>query len=234
MYIWNDDNFCYLFDVDGTLTPSRGVMDSKFQEWFLYFCHNRNVSLVTGSDKSKTIEQIGETIYNACTRVYNCSGNDVYEQNTQIQFNDWTLPSEVESFLIDKLNASPYRIKTGLHIEHRTGMVNFSVVGRNANPEQRKDYYQWDRIVNERKHIASEFNSTFPDLEADIGGETGIDIFERGRNKSQVLKDFKLSTLKFYGDRTDPAGNDYSIASKLNPNQVYTVTDWKHCWELLK
>ena len=64
-------------------------------------------------------------------------------------------------------------------------MVNFSVVGRNANPEQRKDYYQWDRIVNERKHIASEFNSTFPDLEADIGGETGIDIFERGRNKSQ-------------------------------------------------
>jgi|TARA_R110002020_G_scaffold350259_4_gene563716 phosphomannomutase len=224
----------YLFDVDGTLTPSRGVMDNEFKEWFLNFCRDSNVSLVTGSDKLKTVEQIGENVYNACARVYNCSGNDVYEQNTQIEFNDWTLPSEVEWFLTGKLNASPYRVKTGLHIEHRTGMINFSIVGRNANTEQRKDYYQWDRIVNERKHIASEFNSTFPDLEADIGGETGIDIFERGRNKSQVLKDFKLSTLKFYGDRTDPAGNDYSIASKLNPNQVYTVTDWKHCWELLK
>jgi len=224
----------YLFDVDGTLTPSRGVMDNEFKEWFLNFCRDSNVSLVTGSDKLKTVEQIGENLYNACARVYNCSGNDVYEQNTQIEFNDWTLPSEVEWFLTGKLNASPYRVKTGLHIEHRTGMINFSIVGRNANTEQRKDYYQWDRIVNERKHIASEFNSTFPDLEADIGGETGIDIFERGRNKSQVLKDFKLSTLKFYGDRTDPAGNDYSIASKLNPNQVYTVTDWKHCWELLK
>jgi len=224
----------YLFDVDGTLTPSRGVMDNEFKEWFLNFCRDSNVSLVTGSDKLKTVEQIGENVYNACARVYNCSGNDVYEQNTQIEFNDWTLPSEVEWFLTGKLNASPYGVKTGLHIEHRTGMINFSIVGRNANTEQRKDYYQWDRIVNERKHIASEFNSTFPDLEADIGGETGIDIFERGRNKSQVLKDFKLSTLKFYGDRTDPAGNDYSIASKLNPNQVYTVTDWKHCWELLK
>ncbi len=224
----------YLFDVDGTLTPSRGVMDNEFKEWFLNFCRDSNVSLVTGSDKLKTVEQIGENVYNACARVYNCSGNDVYEQNTQIEFNDWTLPSEVEWFLTGKLNASPYRVKTGLHIEHRTGMINFSIVGRNANTEQRKDYYQWDRIINERKHIASEFNSTFPDLEADIGGETGIDIFERGRNKSQVLKDFKLSTLKFYGDRTDPAGNDYSIASKLNPNQVYTVTDWKHCWELLK
>ena len=224
----------YLFDVDGTLTPSRGVMDNEFKEWFLNFCRDSNVSLVTGSDKLKTVEQIGENVYNACARVYNCSGNDVYEQNTQIEFNDWTLPSEVEWFLTGKLNASPYRVKTGLHIEHRTGMINFSIVGRNANTEERKDYYQWDRIINERKHIASEFNSTFPDLEADIGGETGIDIFERGRNKSQVLKDFKLSTLKFYGDRTDPAGNDYSIASKLNPNQVYTVTDWKHCWELLK
>ena len=224
----------YLFDVDGTLTPSRGVMDNEFKEWFLNFCRDSNVSLVTGSDKLKTVEQIGENVYNACARVYNCSGNDVYEQNTQIEFNDWTLPSEVEWFLTGKLNASPYRVKTGLHIEHRTGMINFSIVGRNANTEQRKDYYQWDRIINERKHIASEFNSTFPDLEADIGGETGIDIFERGRNKSQVLKDFKLSTLKFYGDRTDPAGNDYSIASKINPNQVYTVTDWKHCWELLK
>ena len=142
----------YLFDVDGTLTPSRGVMDNEFKEWFLNFCRDSNVSLVTGSDKLKTVEQIGENVYNACARVYNCSGNDVYEQNTQIEFNDWTLPSEVEWFLTGKLNASPYRVKTGLHIEHRTGMINFSIVGRNANTEQRKDYYQWDRIINERKH----------------------------------------------------------------------------------
>ena len=102
----------YLFDVDGTLTPSRGVMDNEFKEWFLNFCRDSNVSRVTGSDKLKTVEQIGENVYNACARVYNCSGNDVYEQNTQIEFNDWTLPSEVEWFLTGKLNASPYGVKT--------------------------------------------------------------------------------------------------------------------------
>ena len=67
----------YLFDVDGTLTPSRGVMDNEFKEWFLNFCRDSNVSLVTGSDKLKTVEQIGENLYNACARVYNCSGKSL-------------------------------------------------------------------------------------------------------------------------------------------------------------
>lgn len=224
----------YLFDVDGTLTPSRGVMDEDFQEWFINFCNNNYVALVTGSDKPKTVEQVGEVVYNACSRVYNCSGNDVYEKDKKIRFNDWKLPEEAEHFLERKLSNSKYLTKTGLHIEHRTGLVNFSIVGRNAGTLQRKEYYKWDNIVNERANIAEEFNMTFPTLEANVGGETGIDIFEKGKNKSQVLEDYDISKIKFYGDRTDPAGNDYPIAINLQPHQVYAVTDWQHCWELLK
>ena len=224
----------YLFDVDGTLTPSRGVMDEDFQEWFINFCNNNYVALVTGSDKPKTVEQVGEVVYNACSRVYNCSGNDVYEKDKTIRFNDWKLPEEAEHFLERKLSNSKYLTKTGLHIEHRTGLVNFSIVGRNAGTLQRKEYYKWDNIVNERANIAEEFNMTFPTLEANVGGETGIDIFEKGKNKSQVLEDYDISEIKFYGDRTDPAGNDYPIAINLQPHQVFAVTDWQHCWELLK
>ena len=224
----------YLFDVDGTLTPSRGVMDEDFQEWFINFCNNNYVALVTGSDKPKTVEQVGEVVYNACSRVYNCSGNDVYEKDKTIRFNDWKLPEEAEHFLERKLSNSKYLTKTGLHIEHRTGLVNFSIVGRNAGTLQRKEYYKWDNIVNERANIAEEFNMTFPTLEANVGGETGIDIFEKGKNKSQVLEDYDISEIKFYGDRTAPAGNDYPIAINLQPHQVYAVTDWQHCWELLK
>ena len=185
----------YLFDVDGTLTPSRGVMDEDFQEWFINFCNNNYVALVTGSDKPKTVEQVGEVVYNACSRVYNCSGNDVYEKDKSIRFNDWKLPEEAEHFLERKLSNSKYLTKTGLHIEHRTGLVNFSIVGRNAGTLQRKEYYKWDNIVNERANIAEEFNMTFPTLEANVGGETGIDIFEKGKNKSQVLEDYDISEI---------------------------------------
>ena len=56
----------YLFDVDGTLTPSRGVIDSEFKKWFINFASVKSVILVTGSDRDKTLEQLGESIYKKC------------------------------------------------------------------------------------------------------------------------------------------------------------------------
>ena len=94
----------YLFDVDGTLTPSRGVIDDDFKKWLINFALKHNVVLVTGSDRSKTIEQLGTTLYNRCRRVYNCSGNDVYEKDSQIKFNDWALPIEAQQWLQFKLD----------------------------------------------------------------------------------------------------------------------------------
>ena len=136
--------------------------------------------------------------------------------------------------MLYKLASSRWLTRTGNHIEHRTGLVNFSVVGRNARPSQRKNYYEWDCIIEERINIASEFNDKFPELEAAVGGETGIDIFERGKNKSQILKDFDTDTIQFYGDRTDENGNDYPIANELLPEQVYAVDDWRETWSLLR
>ena len=40
--------------------------------------------------------------------------------------------------------------------------------------------------------------------------------------------------IKFYGDRVDPAGNDYPLAVLLEPHQVFAVKDWKHTRKLLK
>ena len=47
----------YIFDIDGTLTPSRLPIDPDFEIFFQKWLVNKNVYLVTGSDKEKTIEQ---------------------------------------------------------------------------------------------------------------------------------------------------------------------------------
>jgi hydroxymethylpyrimidine pyrophosphatase-like HAD family hydrolase len=52
-----------LFDVDGTLTPSRGKMDPEFKKEFLNFQKAYKVCFVTGSDDVKTIEQVGEDVF---------------------------------------------------------------------------------------------------------------------------------------------------------------------------
>ena len=61
----------YIFDVDGTLTPSRQQIDFDFLNFLLDFANRNDVYLVTGSDRPKTIEQIGKDLYFACKRVYN-------------------------------------------------------------------------------------------------------------------------------------------------------------------
>ena len=82
----------FIFDVDGTLTPSRKEIDHDFAVFFSNFCISNPVYLVTGSDRDKTIEQVGEEIYSLCKRVYNCSGSDVWEGEKHIRSNSWTLP----------------------------------------------------------------------------------------------------------------------------------------------
>ena len=130
----------FIFDVDGTLTPSRGIMDYNFKAFFNTFCLMNDVYLVTGSDKPKTVEQISEGTYNLCKRVYQCSGSDVWQGDENILKSEWILPIEARHWLEQVLDNSDFNIRTGNHIEHRTGMINFSIVGRNANAEQRAAY----------------------------------------------------------------------------------------------
>jgi phosphomannomutase len=175
----------FIFDVDGTLTPSRGIIDLEFKAFFNNFCLMNDVYLVTGSDKPKTVEQISEGTYNLCKRVYNCSGGDVYEGEQNIRSSDWKLPDMARTFLISCEYESLFDLRTGNHIEERSGLVNFSVVGRNANAEERAKYVEYDSFEEERNIIANSFNIMFPELQATVGGDTGIDIAPRGLDKSQ-------------------------------------------------
>ena len=228
----------FIFDVDGTLTPSRGIIDLEFKAFFNSFCLMNDVYLVTGSDKPKTIEQISKHTYNLCKQVYQCNGNDVWEGDNNIRTNEWTLPDLARTFLISCEYESKFTIRTGNHIEERPGMVNFSIVGRNANIEERARYVAYDTFENERNTIANAFNTMFPDLSAKVGGETGIDISPRGADKSQILKDFKENdTMHFYGDAMADGGNDKPLADALQQYQLgfsHQVRDWKHTWEKLR
>ena len=222
----------FIFDVDGTLTPSRGIIDLNFKAFFNTFCLSNHVYLVTGSDKPKTVEQISEPTYNLCKRVYNCNGNDVWEGKTHIKSNDWTLPEDAHNFLSDILTQSIFPLRTGLHFEHRPGMVNFSIVGRNADKLERAKYVTWDTEQNERNEIAQEFNYQFPNLEAKVGGETGIDISPKGFDKSQIVKDFDPEdVLWFFGDAMHEGGNDLPLAKVVHYHRH--VTGWQQTMEYL-
>ena len=229
----------FLFDVDGTLTPSRKKIDKEFSKFFSNFCKNNDVYLVTGSDRDKTVEQLGKTLYNKVKRVYNCSGNSVWEKNKNVHTSEWNCPCVLSSYLELELNASKFKTKTGKHLEERPGCINFSILGRGEdNMKYRSEYVAWDRQTEERDRLAQNLRRLFPDLCITIGGETGLDISPKGHDKSQILHDFEThDTITFFGDKTFVGGNDYSIAHAIITNDrgiVHQVSDFNETREILK
>ena len=226
----------YIFDVDGTLTPSRQKIDPDFLIFFNSFALANEVYLVTGSDRDKTIEQITHLLYCNCKRVYNCAGNDVYEGDLSVYRNDWTLPKDAAQHLLEELETSRFPVRTGTHIEERPGCVNFSILGRGANQTERLVYSDWDSIKNERQGIAERFNEKFPELHAYVGGVTGVDISNKGSDKSQIIRDFPDGDVVFFGDRLDPHGNDRPLADAIEKNKlgmVIEVLGWEDTWKKL-
>jgi phosphomannomutase len=193
--------------------------------------------LITGSDPAKTREQIGDDLWSFGT-VYNCAGNHVFKKGVETYKSDWRIPADLEWWLDAKLFSSAWPIRTGQHIDHRVGLCNFSTVGRGATLDQRKSYYEWDQVWDERKYTALMISTVWPGIECTVAGETGIDIYAKGTGKDQILPSLKYDQpIHFFGDRQDPAGNDYGLAQAIltsNAGSCYNVRDWKHTWQLLK
>jgi len=229
----------YIFDVDGTLTPSRGKMDPKFSSFFFDFCTLNNVYLVTGSDLQKTREQVGEVIWGITKRNYQCSGNDVWEKGKNIKTSTLKLPDEMWGYLNKEICDSQFPVKSGMHIDERPGLYNLSIPGRMSGDRTRKQYVTYDNHTNERNNIAIRLREQFPEFDFKVAGETGIDITTKGNNKSQILEDFDPSdVINFYGDKCDYGGNDHEIALAVHDregeNAAYQVKDWMETFSYLQ
>ena len=227
----------FIFDVDGTLTDSRQQIDLSFEAFMIKFCCKNDVYLVTGSDREKTVEQVGLDVYYRAKRVYNCSGADVYEKDVNVYKSNWTISDEVKKFLQDELDYSQFPIRCGNHIEERPGGINFSILGRGegVNLADREEYVKWDRNTGERVLIADRLKNQFPNLNVQIGGQTGLDISDS--DKSQILRDFNSEDeLVFFGDMMKEGQNDYPLAEAVDKRggTNYNVSSWQETYSKLR
>ena len=71
-------NKIYIFDVDGTLTPSRQSMTEEFKSFFNEWSKKNFFFLVSGSDLDKIKEQISPESMSRALGVFCCAGNTLY------------------------------------------------------------------------------------------------------------------------------------------------------------
>jgi phosphomannomutase len=222
----------FVFDVDGTLTDSRQQIDKEFLNFMQKFTGMHTCYLCTGSDRKKTVEQLGTSLTNKFSKAFHCSGNLIYSGNKEIHRSPWALTSAEYAFLEQALDNINYSEPTGNHIEERIGTANVSIVGRNCNLEQRKRFVRWDIEHNARDMLATQFNLLFPKSQAIVGGETGIDIFKAGHDKSQIRAHI-TGDIIYFGDKCFPGGNDYPISS-ISEKFYQIDHGWQQTFEILK
>ena len=226
---------CFLFDIDGTLTKSRQPMDSEFADWFENWIFIHDVYLVSGSDLPKIQEQIPSKILNKCKGIFSCMGNEFWIDNKNIYKNELEIPEEVESYLQSKIVNSDFEYRKPPHFEYRTGMLNFSVVGRGASSALRLYYSEWDEMKKERYDIVKEFNKLFNKkygIEALAGGQISLDIQAIGKDKGQIIDHLDYENYVFFGDKCSKNGNVFSLYKSLE--EKWHVQDYQQTFSILK
>lgn len=99
-------------------------------------------------------------------------------------------------------------------IENRLSQVTFSALGQTASTEVK---YAWDPDMKKREAIVAKCREALPDFLYEIGGTTSINVAAPGMNKefgmNHLLEELKVdkSDVLYFGDMTQPGGNDYPI-----------------------
>lgn len=212
-----------LFDVDGTLSPSRKTASPETLGLLRELKKKAVIGYVGGSDLAKQIEQLGE---NATKEFFDFG----FSENGATAFRKGVLIGQ-ESF-IGFLGEERYKkfvnwtlryladldipVKRGTFIEFRNGMVNVSPIGRNCSYSERLDFAKFDEKEKIREKMVEAYKREFEEfgLQFSIGGQISIDVFPQGWDKTYCLRHIVNEGFKeihFFGDKTEKGGNDYEI-----------------------
>ncbi|KAL4465976.1 hypothetical protein ABPG74_004213 [Tetrahymena malaccensis] len=209
-----------LFDVDGTLTKPRNIVEQDMIDTLAELKKKYYVAVVGGSDLHKIIEQLTKPVVDSLD--YCFSENGTYSLKEGQFFAKRSISDEIGEERLKKFLNTTLRllseidipVKRGTFIEYRNGMINISPIGRNCSQQERDEFEKFDLQHNIRKNLIAKLESEFPDynLKYSIGGQISFDVFPIGWDKTyclRFLEEFK--EIHFYGDKTFPGGNDYEI-----------------------
>jgi phosphomannomutase len=211
-----------LFDVDGTLTAPRLKVTKDMIDLLRELRKHVTIGIVGGSDLSKQIEQLGETVLDDFDYVFSENGLMAYHQGKLIGKNSITEHLGEENlkqfinFTLMQLATIDIPVKRGTFIEFRNGMLNVSPIGRNCSQQERCNFEKYDlehkvreKLVNTLREKFAHLNLTFS-----IGGQISFDVFPKGWDKTYCLNYVRNAGFKeihFFGDKTFEGGNDYEI-----------------------
>lgn len=217
-----------VFDLDGTLAPSKSQMDEEMSLLLGKLLQKISVAVISGGSYAQFQKQFLASLnckkellknlflFPTCSTAFYRFENDwkeVYsekltkEEKTKI-FEAFEKALKITGFNVTKLY--------GALIEDRGSQITFSALGQQAPLELK---IRWDPDAKKRLRIKKELESYIPEFEVRVGGTTSIDVTRKGIDKAYGIKQickllgFKKEDMLFIGDALFEGGNDYPVKS---------------------
>ena len=246
-----------LFDMDGTLTDARKKIDWDMVIEIRELSRYAEIGIVTGSDLNYLREQCSMLWreINSCdpnnVTLLPCNGTKhlkwCKKQKDFIPVNTVDMREKVGSVVYRKLIENLVKVQdyfitytspscplSGTFLSYRGSLLNYCPIGRDSNDEDREAFRLLDDQNIIRCRLIDRLKSDIPDLidsfEIRLGGETSIDIFPKGWNKTYALRFYQDHDVHFVGDRCELGGNDHDIylaVKKGNGHKTINTDDTK-------
>lgn len=228
-----------LFDMDGTLTPSRKKIEKPMIVELQSLMEKCSVGIVTGSGFEYVKEQCQDLIFNKDLDKKNlillpCNGtqryiygnngwNRVYHTSMISQIGEDKYRKTIKEILknqlklVEKYDQLPV---SGTFLQYRGSLLNWCPMGRDYKEEDRENFIKLDKKENLRKklvkNLVKKINKKSESISFVLGGECSIDIYPKGWDKTYSLVHFEhYEKVYFIGDRCKEGGNDYHLYEKL-------------------
>lgn len=225
------DKKLVIFDLDGTLTPSKSPMDAEMANLLSQLLIKKMVVVVSGGAYHQFIKQFLPKLSAPINRLNNLFLFPTNATRMYRYADGWQevyaelMPAEerakIKAALAAAFTATHYSQPSKLYgeiIEDRDTQITFSALGQEAPPEAKAALKaRWQIKGDPRIALKAYLDRALPNLEVRLNGMTSIDITRQGLDKAyaivQIEKHLSLNKKEmiFIGDALFPGGNDYAV-----------------------
>ncbi len=214
-----------VFDLDGTLAPSKAPIDAEMATLFTALIEVLKVAIISGGSwaqfETQVLTQLPRDANLRNLSILPTSGTTFYQfTNGWQQLYSEDLSEAQKQRIIAALNAaigSAGFLPTqtwGETIEDRGSQITYSALGQRAPLDEKS---KWDPDFAKRQKIKALLDVALPDFSVRLGGTTSIDITLPGIDKAYGIGKLRdtlcvtVADMIYVGDALFPDGNDYPV-----------------------
>lgn len=212
-----------VFDLDGTLAPSKSSLDAEMASLLRDLLEVVDVAIISGGAwlqfERQVLSNLPQNAKLEKLSILPTCGTQFYRfkgEWKKLYSEDFTSDEKkkIVSSLQDAIAKTGYPVEKtwGETIEDRGSQITYSALGQQAPLEQKE---KWDADFAKRKKIKAILDTLIPEFSVRIGGATSIDVTKPGIDKAYgigKLRDILGISIKemiYVGDALFAGGNDY-------------------------